>query len=72
MFTAGSSIKESNPNGFRRTLMANIMNHSGLHAYNLLGRNAQSYYCKGADKKLMTIGKHQAEKKLSNGMYVIP
>jgi hypothetical protein len=70
-FTPTSTIL-SDKNNFRHKIAANIMNRTGLHVYDLLGRNVQNNYLKGTDKKLMVIGQNTAGKNISHGMYIMP
>jgi hypothetical protein len=67
-----TSIINADKNNFRQLIVSNVVNKTGLHVYDLLGRNVPCYYKKVDDHVLMIMDKSQTKNALSNGMYLVP
>jgi beta-galactosidase len=59
-------------NAFKSLMYTNIINQSGLHAYDLLGRDIESALkYVSADRKIVNINRSTTENVASNGMYIV-
>jgi beta-galactosidase len=68
-FTPTDVIK-SEKNSLRNVIVANIMNQSGVHVYDLIGRNVNISGTSAEDRKMMNIHKGTADRCASAGVYV--
>jgi hypothetical protein len=65
-----TSIKQPNKNDFRKLIITNLRSNSGLHIYDLLGRNLHNYFPKSEYVKLVNIKKNPSAIMLPDGMYI--
>jgi hypothetical protein len=71
VFTPTAVVKKPE-NSFKETMYTNIVNQSGLHAYDLLGRDIQGRYKNiGSDHRIMNVNHSTMKDVASNGMYVV-
>lgn len=70
VFTPTTDVKKTE-NSFKVLMYTNIINQSGLHAYDLLGRDIERALKNiSADRKIMNINSGTAKNVVSNGMYI--
>jgi hypothetical protein len=65
-----SSVTERNPATFRKSIVRNIAAKTGLHAYDLLGRNAPLRGQNSAGKKSVTVESASPGNSVPSGMYI--
>jgi hypothetical protein len=68
-FSATSTIDARSQN-FKKSIYENVVNKTGLHVYDLLGRNAARSHEKAGNRVLMVAGKNEMKNPLSKGMYI--
>jgi hypothetical protein len=70
IFEPTTDVKKTE-NSFKALMYTNIINQSGLHAYDLLGRDIESALKNvSADRKIMNINRGTTKNVPSNGMYI--
>jgi beta-xylosidase len=70
-FTPTSTIDMSSYH-FKKAVYENIINETGLHAFDLLGRNLPSYYKKIDNHVMITLDKSEGKKAIAHGIYIMP
>lgn len=68
-----TAVTQKPGNSFKETIYINIANQSGIHAYDLLGRDIQCWNKNVVyDHRITNINRRTVKNVASNGMYIVP